>query len=376
MNFVHAILILAGSAMVHAAAGQIPQPPGGPPAAPQAGSPPEMDLEQAMSTGPKGTLAVHAVQGTKGGPDVGSDEVEVVLVHRNQPFKQIKARLDDHGVAIFDDLPIALGIAPVVRVKHAGVLYQEVGDDLTATNTRGSVNVTVYEVTDEAPQWRITSRHLMAAHTGEDLDVVEMVIVDNPTDRTWLGAPADASGRRATVVLSLPSGASEITLESGFHGWCCTAFADTNLRIQMPLMPGRFTYRFSYHVPFSQSGADLLIKAPTQTDQVAFFVPDDGSKADLTQVQFAANDTVEGTKIRLFRGVNIAPGQAAGLVLASLPAPAAPAASAPAAPAEPPARPSSPNTVIAVIAGAAAAAGILGVLYRWKTKQRPHVSRA
>jgi hypothetical protein len=41
-------------------------------------------------------------------------------------------------------------------------------------------------------------------------------MVENPTDRNWLGA-ADAAGRRTTFSLPLPAGAQNVEFSNGVH---------------------------------------------------------------------------------------------------------------------------------------------------------------
>ena len=182
------------------------------------------DLVHAMAVSTKGTLVIRAVQGTKDGPPVGGEEVEVVVFCREQPVQQISSKLDERGMLVVNDLPVSLGIRALVRVKHAGVLYQDAGPLMNDSAPQASVDVTVYEVTDEAPAWRIVARQLAGAIVADGIDVAETVVVENPGDRTWLGAPADAQGRRATVRLGLPPDAVEIELLQGFHGWCCSEY--------------------------------------------------------------------------------------------------------------------------------------------------------
>ncbi|MBS0196179.1 MAG: hypothetical protein JSR77_05420 [Planctomycetes bacterium] len=319
-------------------------------------------IEHLMAVGAKGTLAIRAIQGTSGAPPASGDEVELILVHRNQPIKQIKSRLDENGIAMIGDVPIAIEVVPVVRIKHAGVLYQENGPAMNPQTPRASMNITVYEVTDDQPKWKVVARQVMAARLPAEMDVVELVTVENLGDKTWLGKPPNEQGRRDTVTLGLPERADNFNLEAGFHGWCCTAYDDNQLHIQMPLMPGRMTYKFSYTVPIVDGRADLKVSAPVATDLATFVVPDDGTQLDTGTLQAAGSETVQGTKLRRFNGNAVASGQSAGLMLVGLTPPAAPAAAAP-----PPAPPVSTPWMIA---GGAAVVVAAGGFVVWRKAQR------
>jgi len=285
------------------------------------------DIARTMEQGPKGVLAVRVVQGTGGGPAVGGEEVEVTLFHRDSPVKQIKTTVGEQGLVMLTDLPVAIGIRPLVRVKHAGVVYQDTGPVMDATNSRASMDVTVYEVTDEQPAWKVLMRHVAAAQSPAGIDVAETLVVENPADQTWMGGATDAQGRRATVTVDLPPGASSIQLIQGFHGWCCTAYETGQLRVQMPLMPGKATYRFAYEVPTPDGSADLRTAAPVGVDHAAYFVPESASLRDVTLLRESGTDTMGDQRVRMLQAQGVPGGQAVGLVLTGLnpPPPAAPA---------------------------------------------------
>jgi LPXTG-motif cell wall-anchored protein len=116
-----------------------------------------------------------------------------------------------------------------------------------------------------------------------------------------------------------------VQLGPGFHGWCCTALADDRLSIQMPLMPGRMTYQFAYHLPDVDGKVGLLLTNTVKTDRVSIFVPDDGSAAQTTLVRAGPTDRSGPAALRMFQADNVPAGQAVGVVLAqvSVEAPAA-----------------------------------------------------
>lgn len=307
---IHTAAILIGALLTQLPPGHPPMPDATPPPAEQGG------LQQAVEQGPKGILAIRAIQGTKGGPEVGGEEVEVVLFHRDRAVKQIKAQLDEHGVVLVNDVPVSLALTPLVRVKHAGVLYQDSGPTMDAANPNVSMDVTVYEVSDDPPPWNVAVRNVMASENPEAPDRVaigEVVVVENPADRTWIGAPADAQNRRATVVLTLPPGAKDITLQQGFHGWCCTEQTGQTLTVQMPLMPGRHTYKFRYSVPLVGGKADLRVASAAPAVTSAFLIPTGATTEPLTLLkETPPAPDIDG---RMFEAAQVPAGEPVGLVL-------------------------------------------------------------
>ena len=253
-----------------------------------------------LEEGPKGMLAVRAIQGTKDGKSFAGDEVEVTLFHRDVAVKQMKSVLDDQGVALIGDIPVGIGVSPLVRVRHAGVQYQDSAPDMSPENTSAKVDITVYEVTDEMPAWKYVMRHMVVEQRAGQYVASEVVVVENLGDKTWLGEPADMLKRRATVPLPLPAGASDVELVQGFHGWCCSAMKGSVLQVQMPFMPGKMTYKFAYRVAPKDGVLDLRVAMPREAGSAAFFVPDDGTTLEPVQVSEAGADTSGSQKLKMF----------------------------------------------------------------------------
>lgn len=322
-------------------------------AAPAAG-PREMDLSAYQ--GPKGKLAIRAVQGTKSAPAAGADEAELILFHNNAPVKRYPLHLDELGMTVVGDLPIALGLRPMVRIKHAGVFYQQLGEPLDTAKPNASIEVVVFEVTDKVPAWKVVLRQMMLdrknAKDGGAI-VAETVIVDNPADATWLGNAPDEMNRRATVRLTLPVGASDIQLEQGFHGWCCTSIKGSELNIQMPLMPGKMTYQFAYSVPAKEGKVDLRMSAPAPIEHAAVYVPEQEQVAETTILAAAGSEMVAGQSSRLYQAMSLKAGDTAGLVVLA-PAVAAPVQSSAS---------SNPTVFWTSIVGGVLAVGLVGFVF-------------
>ena len=300
------------------AAQELP-PPAGQPAPPAGATDPAL-VDQILAEAPKGRLAIQAVQGSAGADPVGAVDVQVELYHNNRPLKQMTATLDENGVVVLEDVPIVLGVRPVVKIEYAGVTYLEIGDPLDAENPEGVVNVTVYQTTDDRPQWDVAMRHVRAEPTPDGAFVGETLVIENPADRTWLGDPPDAQDRRSTVRVKLPAGARDVQLTSGFHGWCCTTLEGDELAVQMPLMPGQTTFQYSYMVPPHEGHADLVVTAPAPMKTAVFFVPASGVVEPVGMQEAEAPPMGDAPQMRMFQAQDVASGQEMGVVLTGAPA--------------------------------------------------------
>lgn len=282
----------------------------------------ESQLRERMAASAVGRVAVRAVQGTPNGPAIGVAPVEILLYHRGQVVHSQKAELDEHGVVVLEGLPVAMEVTPVVQVAYGGVFYQETGSNLSPKAAEATIEVTVYETTDERPEWHILMRHVQIERSEAGLLVSEMIQAENPGNRTWLGDPVDDSedAKRDAAQFRLPKGATEVQLIAGFHGWCCTTLDETGLMsVQMPMMPGKAQYRFAYILPPTKSKADLLLSAPVSTDHIIAFFADDGSEITLSGMKDAGSEAMGSTNVRMFQADSLLPGQVAGLSFAGVP---------------------------------------------------------
>ncbi len=265
-----------------------------------------------------GTLAIQATQGTSGGPSAQGDAIEVHLFQDNQVAVRLDGNLDDNNMAMFTNVPLDQPLRPIVRIMHAGVTYQETGPLLSASKPNASMNVLIYETRLDQPQWDIVSRRVIVTQAEHELVIAELLIVENHADYTWLGGTLDDRDQRTSVTVSLPRNAHTVTLDAGFHGWCCTKYKDALLEVQMPLMPGRATFRYSYRLPVANGTAEVLVSGPVPTNTLSVFIPDTGLVMHPTDIVPAGMQVGDAGPMRVFQRESQPAFSRSGVVVAGL----------------------------------------------------------
>ncbi|MFO8015048.1 MAG: hypothetical protein R6X20_17310 [Phycisphaerae bacterium] len=206
---------------------------------------------------------------------------------------------------------------------------------------------------------------MVVRRTAEGLYVREMMIVDNPSDRAWLGSKDD-DGRGSTlnIDLPIPEAGGRVDFFKGFSE-CCTQLEKDRLINTHAIAPGKSQFVFGYLVPVDGGSATLEVVHPADTDQVALVVPENGM-----QVQAEALGDGEALKMgpgtmRLFKGTDFEAGQRFVVQLSRIPKPA-PAKPKPSRPKAGLSRggPSVPQAVAAAGGGAILLGGI-GLMW-WK----------
>ena len=274
-----------------------------------------------------GVIAVRAVQGTKGGPKIGAENVTVELYGRGGKLRTIETKLDANGVVMIKDLPLGEPFQPKVLMPHAGASYTQFGEIMDAGHPTQNVNIEVFETSDKDPQLQVAMWHLIVrpADTG-GLEVVETLALRNMTDSAYLGSP-DAEGRRISVALTLPKGVLKVDEMGGALHSCCASVVNGRVLSKAPLTPGMSQFKFSYTVPTPDGTADVRLVAHAPTRQLLVLVPKglDGFRSDSLK---AANDIpMRNNQMQAYMVSDISAGQEISFTLAGM-AKAVPKASA------------------------------------------------
>lgn len=287
-------------------------PAGHPEIAPKGG----VLAEMPATTAGTGAITIQAVQGTVNGPPIGNAQVTIQLFHRGQVLAKFSNRLNDAGKVTFADLPLGMPFQPLVTINHSGVDYQAAGELMDRKHPGQEIQMHVYETTDAEPAWKVKMRHIMAEPTTEGLHVMEMLAIENPADRSWIGK-ANEKGERRTLALPLPAGAIKAKAANGAHD-CCAVTVNGMLIDSMPLIPGVTQFQFEYFVPITNNAVSVTLKAPADVQHTMLFVPMDGSTVEATGLQTMGASPMADAKARMYRAAPMKAGDAVSFTITGL----------------------------------------------------------
>ena len=278
----------------------------------------------ATGAGAVGTISIQAVQRTKGGPAIGEDNVTILLIQPNDENgrppepKTIKIKLDKQGKADLKNLSLQTMFKPQVFVDHAGVLFDAAGEAMGADYPPSQkITVTVYETTTEAPKWELEKRVLKIKPSADGLEVVEMLVLNSPSDRVWMGN-ANAQGKRSWVVLSLPPEAYDVVQQLDDLD-----VVDGKLISDAPMHPGQTPpISINYKLPVKDGRATLNLEATVPVKSVTILMPHDKSTLQGQGVQPGPMYNM-GEPVRSFNAPPMEAGQHQFLTISNLVLPAA-----------------------------------------------------
>jgi hypothetical protein len=287
--------------------------PGTPIAKPGAVVIPEIDT---------GSIAIKAVQGTKGGPKIGPAVVIVELYGQAGKIRTIETKLDAHGVVLIEHLPLIAPFRPRVFVKHGGVAYSQDGEVMNADNPTQDISVKVFETTDKNPKWSVAMWHLvlLPAEKG-GMKVTELLVVNNPADSAYLGAP-NADGRQTAIALAMAKGAKGITMSGALEDWSTSVIGDS-LVSKAPIIPGLSQFHLNYIVPRPDGTAEVNLVAPAAAKQLMVFVPkgSKGLKSDTLKAGELVN--ISKRSMQVYAVSNVSEGQKISFSVGALAGPVA-----------------------------------------------------
>jgi hypothetical protein len=281
---------------------------------------PGMQAVQPGTTQPAmfGTLLVRAVQGTAGGPTIGELPAVVELLMGDQPIDKKELKLAADGTLRLDNIPLSMNITPIVKVTYNGVEFTGHGGVMDASRAEQQIQVPVFETTEAAPAWTVKMQHVMLEPTVDGVRVMEMLAVENPTDRAWIGkAGSAADGKRRTLAFALPAGAKDVNFGGALHD-CCTIVEDGKVFDSMALVPGVSQYRIGYTLPVDGGKSDVAFTTVAPVKHLMVFVPDDGSTVTADGIGNSGVADMGGGKTRFFRSTDVPAGTAVKLSISGI----------------------------------------------------------
>jgi len=202
-------------------------------------------------------------------------------------------------------------------MQHAGLTQTLEMPTIDGTRAVVEQDVRVFEATTVKPEWTIKMRHLIVDRNpaGAGLRVMEMIAVDNPGDRAWLGAEGDLRGP-VTVEVPVPSASAGITAMDDRAGRI--QFDHGKLINVGPLFPGVTTFQIGYVVSGRKGEATLSVVSPATTEHVMAIVPADGLRAQAQGLEAQGVKDLGRGDVQVFVSKGMKAGETATLTIAGL----------------------------------------------------------
>lgn len=264
-------------------------------------------LVPAAHAADNGVITGHVLEGTAGatlgsGLTVKLEGITSSGVSTNQ-FPTRTQPVADDGSFRFDGLPITTDYSYLASLEYQGVAYlAEIPNPpadatmpaqvltLKDANPTLDVSLKVYESTPDDPGLRASLEHLVVMGSsgtgaGAGLVVLDVINLNNPSDRTWLGRAATDTAPASALHVALPTGAVFGQAEMGFDPGSPPVTSGDGFDTMQAMPPGETSLGFTFTLPFqgTEDAATLERAFSFPTDKVTILIPDVGARIDSPQ---------------------------------------------------------------------------------------------
>lgn len=268
------------------------------------------------------SVAGHVVNHTKGGGALSGVTV-TLREYQNQQFQsQLQTTTDSSGAYHFDSLSADPSVQYLPVVQYQNVTYT--GDAVRLADAQSNAahdDVVVYDTTTQDPGLRYENATLVlggVVQATQHLTFLELLTLDNPSDRTYVPT-ASAQGMATNLVrFSLPAGVDDIGVESGLDS-ASLIQVDRGLASTLPVAPGSHTISFSFAVPYTASTFSFAWNVIYPAAAIHVLAPTNGPPLNAGTLTAAANLALQGRTFRVLDGGAVGANTTVAISLSRLP---------------------------------------------------------
>jgi len=228
----------------------------------------------------------------------------------------ISTTLKSDGTYSFQDVDMPLGRVFIASTEYDQTTYSSDISVIEDGTHNIDLTIPIFETTTDPTVLSVDRLHIFFDYIEPNtLQVVELYIVSNLSDRTFTAAQAGAP----TITIDLPEGATNLQFEDGALGGryveTSSGFGDT-----APVRPGSGQHQivFAYEMPY-QRKLDLVQPLTLPVNAVVILVPEDGLNIKSDQFKDEGTRDVQGMTYHMYSGEMLAAGTTLALQVSGRP---------------------------------------------------------
>lgn len=195
-----------------------------------------------------GSISGEVVNASRDDAPLGDTEIVLRVMLDGQFVIAAEGVTDEQGRFLFDNLPASEAYVYLPGANRQGVHYPGSRIRLSDSLPHARLKVPVHDAVTE-PNPLVIRRHQITLRCNSDtIEVSESLLVDNPSQVTYVGDPGPEGGRATTLRLSIPSHFHRVTFAEEFFGSQFTLHQG-QLVTDIPWTPGQRKLAFTYVVP-------------------------------------------------------------------------------------------------------------------------------
>lgn len=249
---------------------------------------------------PAGTVKGTLVNRTPGGAGVGDASITLVSYQGDTEQARVETKSDALGRFEFTGIETSSDFDYALSVLYQEAEYMTDFKRFETGSTTMDWEIPVYDATPSADNVRISRGHLIVDIQEGSLWVLQFFSFVNTGDRTFVGAhPITDDGRKETLRLSLPTGASQITAQEGLDE-CCAFRTDEGISDTLAVAPGGKNVVLSYSLPYNSPEVYLDLPLYYPVDSFDLLVAEGKAKVSSSQLTTQQAVDMGGKKYQHF----------------------------------------------------------------------------
>lgn len=266
-----------------------------------------------------GTIKGSLVNRTPGGAGVADQGVILKTFVGDQDRGQVSTKTDSQGRFEFSGLNTASNYSYGIIVTYQEAEYFAGPKPFQQGSTTLTWEVSVYDATPKPDNIRVGRAHVVVNVSEDMLAVLQYFSFVNNGDKTFVGShPITPDGKKETIRLALPTGATQITSNEGLDE-CCAFRTDDGISDTLAVEPGSKDVVLSYQLPFKSSSVFLDLPVYYPVDAINLLVGDQRVKVSSPQLQPQGTQDMGGQKYLHFSGKNLSGDTELSIDLTNLP---------------------------------------------------------
>ncbi|HEV7216532.1 MAG TPA: hypothetical protein VGP33_15560, partial [Chloroflexota bacterium] len=256
------------------------------------------------------TVAGTVADRTQGAAALGKVTVTLNIYQNQQLQKTAQTQTDTSGHYLFSGLSTDPAFQYLPSVQYRGVTYSGAAIRLAdAQNDAAHDDVAVFETTAQDPGLRYENATLVLGsveQAAQHLSFLELLTLNNPSDRTYVPATPTQGMASGLLRFSLPSGVDDIGVQNGLDS---SQLIELNggLASTSPIAPGLHTISFSFAVPYQGSAFSFAWNVVYPAAAVHVLEPTAGPPLTAGSLTGAANLALQGHTFRVVSGGAVGP---------------------------------------------------------------------
>jgi hypothetical protein len=255
-----------------------------------------------------GAVTGQLVNRTSGGGVPAGATVLLVAFGRAEqaPVGQWTTQAGADGAYAFANLDRSPNLVYITLARYQNVNYPTDQPFQLTDEATHRADISIYETTtaDDAIQLESLNLLVMGADQGV-VQAMEMGALVNSSDRTFITANPQEQQLARAIKFSLPSGAMNVQMQSGFNDQDVTAGVG-GVQVTSPVPPGRHQFAMSFQIPYNGSNVDVSLQIPYPTASFQVYLPDTGLKLDGSPLRSAGPAQLGGQSYALYSANNLA----------------------------------------------------------------------